>query len=53
MKDNTNEESKKIKSDRRQAARHKRKYGPKIHGKKLAETIRNALTKRSNKSNPK
>lgn len=53
MKDNTSEESEKMKSDRRQAARHKRKYGPKIHGKKLAETVRNALNKRSNKSNPK
>tara|TARA_Y100001949_G_C15699665_1_gene206105 strand:- start:126 stop:296 length:171 start_codon:yes stop_codon:yes gene_type:complete len=51
--DSTKEEFKDIKSDKRQAARHKRKYGPKIHGRKLAETVRNALNKRSNQSKTK
>ncbi len=38
------------KEERRDHVRHKRRYGPKLHGKRLAELVRNALLKRIRKS---
>ena len=32
--------------ERRDEVRRKRRYGPKLHGKRLAELVRNALRKR-------
>ena len=35
------------KGERREERRRKRRHGPRIHGKRLAEIIRNALRKRA------
>jgi hypothetical protein len=35
--------------DRREEARRKGRYAPKLHGKRLAELVRNALRKRLGK----
>ena len=32
--------------ERREEGRRKRRYSPKVHGKRLAELVRNALRKR-------
>ena len=44
-----NEEQDKTRGDRREEGRRKRHYGPKLHGKRLAELVRNALRKRLGK----
>lgn len=35
------------KGERRDDRRRKRRYGPRVHGKRLAEIVRNALSKRA------
>ena len=40
------EEEDKAKGERREEKRRKRRYGPRMHGKRLAELVRNALTRR-------
>ncbi len=41
-----NTEEDKTRGERREEGRRKRRYGPKLHGKRLAELVRNALRKR-------
>ena len=43
------EESEDTKGERREERRRKRRYAPRIHGKRLAELVRNALRKRRGK----
>lgn len=40
------EEQDKTRGQRREEKRQKRRYSPKLHGKRLAELVRNALRKR-------
>ncbi|MBI4281878.1 MAG: hypothetical protein HY672_00095 [Chloroflexi bacterium] len=41
-----NEQQDKTKGERREDVRRKQRYSPKLHGKRLAELVRNALRKR-------
>ena len=43
------EERENTKGERRQEKRRKGRYGPRMHGKRLAELVRNALRKRQEK----
>ena len=43
------EERKNTKGERREEKRRKGRYGPRMHGKRLAELVRNALRKRREK----
>ncbi len=45
-----NEHDTPSKSANRENIRHKKRYGPRLHGKRLAEILRNALTKRIRKT---
>lgn len=38
------------KGERREGQRRKRRHGPRIHGKRLAEIVRNALSKRAGRT---
>ena len=40
------EEEGKTRGERRQEVRRKRRFGPRLHGKRLAELVRNALRRR-------
>ena len=40
------EERENTKGERREEKRRKGRYGPRLHGKRLAELVRNALRKR-------
>ncbi|MFH1560230.1 MAG: hypothetical protein ABID84_02305 [Chloroflexota bacterium] len=40
------EEQDKTRGERREDVRRKRRFAPRLHGKRLAELIRNALRKR-------
>ena len=40
------EERENTKGERREEKRRKGRYGPRMHGKRLAELVRNALRKR-------
>ena len=42
-------EEDRTRGERRDAKRRKRRYSPKVHGKRLAELVRNALRKRLGK----
>ena len=44
------EEQDRTKGESREERRRKRRYGPRIHGKRLAEIVRNALSKRAGRS---
>lgn len=48
-RDVMSEEQDRSRGDRREEVRRKRRYAPKLHGKRLAELIRNALLKRLRK----
>ena len=41
------EQERQTRGERREGRRRKRRYGPRIHGKSLAEIVRNALSKRA------
>ena len=43
------ERERETRGERRDERRRKRRYGPRIHGKRLAEIVRNALSKRAGK----
>jgi hypothetical protein len=43
------EEQDRSRGERRDEVSRKRRYGPKLHGKRLAELVRNALSKRLGK----
>ena len=43
------EERETTKGERREERRRKGRYGPRMHGKRLAELVRNALRKRQGK----
>ena len=43
------EEEGKSRGEQRDEKRRKRRYGPKLHGKRLAEVVRNAIRKRLGK----
>ena len=43
------EERENTKGERREERRRKGRYGPRVHGKRLAELVRNALRKRQKK----
>ncbi len=43
------EERETTKGERREERRRKGRYGPRMHGKRLAELVRNALRKRRGK----
>ena len=43
------QDSEGTKGERRDERRRKRRYAPRIHGKRLAELVRNALRKRREK----
>ena len=43
------EERENTKGERREEKRRKGRYGPRLHGKRLAELVRNALRKRQGK----
>ena len=43
------EDGDKTRGDRRDEKRQKRRYSPKVHGKRLAELVRNALKRRLGK----
>ena len=43
------EERESTKGERREERRRKGRYGPRMHGKRLAELVRNALRKRQEK----
>ena len=40
------QEQDKTRGERREEVRRKRRFGPRLHGKRLAELVRNALLKR-------
>ena len=40
------QQERETRGERREGRRRKRRYGPRIHGKRLAEIVRNALSKR-------
>ena len=43
------EQERETRGERREERRRKRRHGPRIHGKRLAEIVRNALSKRAKK----
>jgi hypothetical protein len=44
------EEQDRTKGESREERRRKRRYSPRIHGRRLAEIVRNALSKRAGRS---
>ena len=44
------ERERETRGDRREERRRKRRHGPRIHGKRLAEIVRNALSKRAGRT---
>ena len=49
LEDDMAQERDTTRGERRDEVRRKRRYGPRLHGKRLAELVRNALRKRLGK----